>query len=454
MPAGHTSFWLGAAPVAPVLVALLLIGFGAALGGRILRQFGQPAVLGELLFGVLAGNLAYYFGEPVLTVLREGSPIAQVIDTALTHQVSAAEAARQVLGPAAGPRLLEALDGPQTVAALSIFQFTDLLSRLGVIVLLFLVGLETTVHEMRRVGRTAFQVAVLGMIAPFLLGVGAAAVLLPKLPAQAAIFVGAILTATSVGITARVFRDLGQSHSPEATVIVGAAVIDDVLGLMLLGVVSGLVAGGAPSALSVAVISMKAVGFLGGAVLLGLWLAPRAVAWLARIHLENVRLLVALSFAFVFSWLASLIGLATIVGAFAAGLVLKEIAFENVPGRPLQDVLQPLETTLVPVFFVLMGLQVKLETFADPRVLLEAGIITLCAVAGKLAAGLAAAGRYSRLVIGLGMMPRGEVGLIFASIGRSLGVVDDALFSSVVIMVMTTTLLAPPLLKAVMRGNR
>jgi Kef-type K+ transport system membrane component KefB len=439
--------FVAADPVAPILVAMLFIGFGAAIGGRVAKQFGQPPVLGELLFGVAAGNTGYFLGDPVLTVLREGTVIGTIIDAALTHQQTVAEAAQQVLGKAAGPRLLEVLGGPQAVAALSVYQFTDLLSRLGVIVLLFLVGLETTVHEMRRVGRVALQVAVIGMVAPFLLGLGVVKVLLPEVPLQGAIFVGAIFTATSVGITARVFRDLDRSRSAAATVVLGAAVIDDVLGLIVLAVVSGLVSTGTVGVLSTMTITLKAVGFLGAVIGLGLWLAPKTLALLARIRFENVRMLFALSFAFLLSWAASEIGLATIVGAFAAGLILEEMFFDKVPGQPVHEVLHPLESFMVPVFFVLMGLQVKLETFADPRLLLEAGAITVCAVLGKLAAGLGSPKRHGRLAIGLGMMPRGEVGLIFASIGKSLGVVDDALFSSVVIMVMVTTLLAPPLLK-------
>lgn len=441
------ALFTGADPIAPVLIAMLLIGFGAALGGRLAKQFSQPPVLGELLFGVVAGNIGYFLGDPVLTVLREGSVIGTIIDAALTHQQTAAEAARQILGDAAGPGLLEALGGPQAIAALSVYQFTDLLSRLGVIVLLFLVGLETTVHEMRRVGRVALQVAIIGMVAPFLLGLGVVKLMLPEVPTQGAIFVGAILTATSVGITARVFRDLGHNRGAAASVVLGAAVIDDVLGLIVLAVVSGLVATGTVGILSTMTITLKAVGFLGAVIGLGLWLAPRMLSWLAHARLENVRMLFALSFAFLLSWLANEIGLATIVGAFAAGLILEELFFDKVPGKPVHEILQPLESFMVPVFFVLMGLQVKLETFGDPRLLLEAGAITLVAVVGKLLAGLGAPKRYGRLSIGLGMMPRGEVGLIFASIGKSLGVVDAALFSSVVIMVMVTTLLAPPLLK-------
>lgn len=436
-------------PVAPVLIALVLIAFGAALGGRWMRQVGQPAVLGELMIGMLAANLAYFFHEPVITVLREGETMVKVLNLALSQNLGVAEAARQALPDTeATRRLVEVLAGPTGAVAISVHQFIDLLSRLAVIVLLFLVGLETSVHEMRKVGRAAFLVAVVGVVCPFLLGLAAMELLMPDAPLQKDIFIGAILTATSVGITARVFRDLRQSHRTEAKIILGAAVIDDVLGLIVLAVVSGLVVTGTISLWSVTAITLKSTLFLAGSIGLGLWVTPRLVRRMARLEIENLKLLFGLGFAFVLSWLANRVGLATIVGAFAAGLVLEEFFFDELEQQhSLRDLLSPLESLIVPVFFVLMGIQVKLETFADARVVLMAAVLTAAAVVGKLISGLACSPKLDRLSVGVGMMPRGEVGLIFASIGKGLGVVTDAVFSAVVIMVMVTTLLTPPLLK-------
>jgi Kef-type K+ transport system membrane component KefB len=266
-------------------------------------------------------------------------------------------------------------------------------------------------------------------------------------PLHKAIFIGAILTATSVGITARVFRDLKQQHREEVKIILGAAVIDDVLGLILLAVVSGLVVTGTISLASVTSITLKAVVFLAGAIGVGVWITPKLVKRLARTEMENIKLLFGLGMAFFFSWLASQFGLATIVGAFAAGLILEELFLNELKGHSLHELLMPIESLIVPVFFVLMGIQVKLETFADPQVILLATVLTAVAIVGKVLCGWPAGKKFDRLSIGIGMMPRGEVGLIFASIGKGLGVVNDAVFSAVVIMVMVTTLLTPPLLK-------
>ncbi len=435
-------------PVAPILLVLVLIGMGASLGGQWMRRLGQPAVLGELLIGVLVGNIAFYFHEPVISVLREGATMNKIVEVALTQDLSASDAVRQVVTePEHADHLATLLRGPQAAMAVSVQQFIDQLSRVAVIVLLFLVGLETSVHEMRRVGTTSLVVAIIGVVAPFLLGIGVVALLEPEAPLGNDIFIGAILTATSVGITARVFRDLRQVQRTEAKIILGAAVIDDVLGLIILAVVSGLVVTGAISLSSVAVISLKALTFLVGAIGLGVWLSPRLVKALAKTDIEHAKLFFGLGFAFLLSWLANQFGLATIVGAFAAGLVLEEFFLDELKGHSLRDLLSPLESLIVPVFFVVMGLQVKLETFTDPGVVLIAVVLTVVAIVGKVVSGLGCPRSLDRLSVGIGMMPRGEVGLIFASIGKGLGVVTDAIFSAVVIMVMVTTLLTPPLLK-------
>jgi len=442
-------------PVAPILLVLVLIAIGAALGGKAMRWVGQPAVLGELLVGMLIANLGYAFHEPILTVLREGETISQIVTLALQNALTLPEAVHQILPPGNNTeRLAAALAGPMGPVAISMYSFVDLLSRIAVIVLLFLVGLETDIGEMKKVGWPSFLVAVVGVVAPFLLGLGAMALLMPEAPLQKDIFIGAILTATSVGITARVFRDLRQAHRTEARIILGAAVIDDVLGLLILAVVSALVVTGTISLVSISWITLKAVVFLVGSISVGLWLAPRLVRRIARLKIENLKLLFGLGFAFVLAWLANLSGLATIIGAFAAGLILESFFDKELEGHSLRDLLSPIESLIVPVFFVLMGTQVKLETFADLRITLIAVVLTLAAIAGKLVAGLGCSPKLDRLSVGIGMMPRGEVGLIFAGIGKGLGVVSDAVFSAVVIMVMVTTLLTPPLLKITLARSR
>lgn len=403
-------------PSAPVLLGLAVILVAAKLGGSLFERLALPPVLGELLFGVLLGN-AGLAGIPLFEGLR------------------------------ADPAM-------------------DLLARIGAVVLLFEVGLETDAKGMLAVGLPSLLVAVVGMVAPFLLGYGFGLSFLPEAPLGTHLFMGAALTATSVGITARVLKDLRKLNLPESRIILGAAVIDDVLGLVVLAVVSGIVTAGAISLTTATVILLKAVGFLVLATLIGRWLAPHLGRAAMALGI-GTKLAAALVFCFVLSYLADGIGLATIVGAFAAGLILEEGHFHpplrdehldvefqgerlDVQARTtpsLQQLTHPLSSILVPVFFVLMGVRVRLETFADLSVLREAAALTLAAFVGKQACGLAVRKDYNRLAIGLGMVPRGEVGLIFASMGKSLGAVDDALYASIVIVVVLTTVVTPPFLK-------
>jgi Kef-type K+ transport system membrane component KefB len=397
-------------PVAFVALALAVILIAAKLGGHVAQRIGQPAVLGELLVGVVLGNLGL-----------------------------------------AGLDWLEPIKSDATI---------DVLARLGVIILLFEVGLESTVREMLQVGGRALVVGVLGVIVPWLLGWAVGAALLPGHSMYVHLFLGAVLTATSVGITARVFRDLGRSQSAEARIILGAAVIDDVLGLVILAVVAGLItAADAGTSLSLGEIGLvlgKAAVFLVGALWLGLAISPRPFAAGARLRGEGVLLAIALAFCFVLSWLAAEIGLAAIVGAYAAGLILEPghyRAFADKGERPLEELLRPIASFLVPVFFVVIGMRVDLAAFARADIVGLAAVLTLAAVAGKQVCGLGALGTsLDGLSIGIGMVPRGEVGLIFASLGLGLSVrgeqvIDAGLYAAVVIMVMLTTLVTPPALK-------
>jgi Kef-type K+ transport system membrane component KefB len=436
-------------PVAPILIALMLIALGALLGGQLMKCLGQPAVLGELMVGMLVANLAYYFKEPTLTVLREGEVIRTLVQEALTHNLSLADAARELL-PATShtSRLIEVLSSPTGIVTASVYLFIDLLSRIGVIILLFLVGLESSVREMSQVGKTSLLVAIVGVICPFLLGMGTMALLFPAAPFHTDLFIGALLTATSVAITARVLGDWKQSQRMEAKIVLGAAVIDDVLGLLLLAVVTGIVANGTVNLLNISMLAIKAFVFLAGSIVAGLWITPRLTRKVVQINSRRSELVFGLGFAFVLSWMANWIGLATIVGAFAAGLILGEL-FEDelAEGHSLRNLLSPLESLIVPVFFVVMGIQVKLETLADKRALIIVAGLTAAAISGKLVAGLVCSRKLNRLLVGAGMVPRGEVGLIFAGVGKSLGVMTDSTFSAVVLMIMITTLITPPLLK-------
>ena len=405
-------------PVAAVVLALAVILVGAKLGGDLAVRLGQPAVLGELVIGIALGNLDL-FGVTWFRSL------------------------------AADPTL-------------------SILAQIGVVVLLFQVGLESTVRDMMKVGVSSFLVAVLGVATPFALGWGVGALLIPDETWYAHAFLGATLTATSVGITARVLADLGKGSTPEARVIVGAAVIDDVLGLVILAVVSGVIVGvdrGQPLSFGdTAGVVVKATVFLFGALGLGVVTSPRLFRFASRLRGRGVLLSIALAVCFVLAYLASAIGLATIVGAYAAGLILEDVHFKEFAKRGerrLAELVDPIASFLVPVFFVVMGLKVDLRAFARPEVLGLATLLIVAAIIGKQACSLGAVDPgLDRLSIGIGMVPRGEVGLIFASMGTTLTiagqqVIDPGVFSAVVIMVVVTTLVTPPALAwSLTRGGR
>jgi len=402
------------APVADtgghLVLALAALLLAAKLGGHLAERSGQPAVLGELLAGVLLGNLDLAgFGW-----------------------------FRDLPGDAS----LEGLAG------------------LGAVILLFEVGLESTVAEMKQVGWRSLIVAVLGVVTPWVLGFGVGQLMLPNHSIYAHLFLGAMLTATSVGITARVLRDLGRSQSPEARIILGAAVIDDVLGLVILAVVGSLIsaanANTQASLASVGLVLGKALAFLFGSLWLGRRLSPQLFGLTARLRGAGLLLATALIFCFLLAAVAAMIGLAPIVGAFAAGLVLERVHYRDfeVRGeRSLEDLIRPVGAFLVPIFFVVMGLKVELAGLLHGGQLALTGLVVLAAIAGKQACALGGLGApLDRMSIGIGMIPRGEVGLIFANLGLGLTIhgeriVDPALYSTIVIMVLVTTVVTPPALQ-------
>jgi len=395
----------------PVLAALVLILVGAKLCGVLVSRLGQPAVLGELVVGVILGNLGF-LGFHGLEPIRDLAAI-------------------------------------------------DLLAQIGVLFLLFAAGLESDIGEMAAVGWSSLLVAVVGVIVPIALGFLCSAWFFPGHNPLSHWFVGATLCATSVGITARVLADLKRTKSAEGRIILGAAVVDDVLGLIVLAVVAGVIkaagAGQVFHASAVLWIVAKALIFLAGAILIGRWLSPRVFKLAARVKGDGLLLTGAVAFCFGLAYLAGLAGLAPIVGAFAAGLILDEVHYQDLreqdhARRAVPELLEPITTFFVPVFFVLMGMRVDLSVFGAPGVMAFAATLTAAAVVAKQACALGVLERgVDRIAVGLGMIPRGEVGLIFAGIGSTLTiagmrVVDDAVFSAVVAMVAVTTLVTPPLL--------
>lgn len=416
------------------LVVLLLL---ARLSSSI-EKLGQPAVLGELLVGMLLGNLM---------LLNINIPLIEEIK----HD--------------------------------DIIKF---LAELGVVILLFQIGLESKIKDMGRVGFRAFAVAIIGVVAPFALGTYLIGPwLMPGLSQNVYLFLGAALTATSVGITGRVFKDLNQLERPEAQIVLGAAVIDDVIGLIILAVISAIATSGAVDATTVGLITAKAFGFLAASLALG-WLAAYITGnLLPYFHAgAGMKFTLALSFCLLFAYLASLVELAPIVGAFAAGLILKPVHLKGFSDPAINDEIEevekqanekevkeklkkimdqhgehhipeliaPLGHFLVPLFFVMVGMQVNLATLGDVTILLVALTITIVAFLGKLVAGIVA-GPVNKWIVGWGMVPRGEVGLIFAMIGKELGVIQDDVFSVIVIMVVFTTLVTPLVLNSLLRRS-
>ncbi|MCK4607087.1 MAG: cation:proton antiporter [candidate division Zixibacteria bacterium] len=407
-------------PVLGILISLVVILLAAKLGGDIFERFQQPAVLGELVLGMLIGNL---------------------------HLI--------------GIDLFESFKHDLTL---------EVLAELGVIILLFEVGLESSVREMMKVGLASFMVAVFGVITPFFLGWGVGYVFLPDASIYVHIFIGATLTATSVGITARVLQDIGKIKSREAKIILGAAVIDDILGLVILAVVAGIITavgsghGDGVSSGMILWIIIKAVLFVVGAIVIGSIILPTYFNLAIRLKVKGVFLSFCLLVCFALAFIAGKVGLAPIVGAFAAGLILDEIhytRFREKGERDIKHLIEPISVFLVPIFFVRMGMMVDLTTFGRVEILGFAAVLTLAAIVSKQACSLAIFDRKTnRIAIGLGMIPRGEVGLIFAGIGAKLildgqPIVSASIYSAIVIMVIITTLVTPPALKAsLLRGAK
>lgn len=382
--------------IASFLLVLIAILVAAKLFGELAERLGQPSVLGELIGGVIIGVSGLNLIDP--------------------HQ--------------------------ETI---------HLLSELGVVLLLFMIGLETDLKKLLEVGGASMSVAFVGVALPFIFGYAVGRLL--NYPTLLSIFLGATLTATSVGITARVLSDLGHLQTRESQVILGAAVIDDILGLIILTVVSGLAAGEKLSILTIVRTSAVAFGFVAAALVIGGLLAPFFIRVIARVHVAKALLFSAVVFAFTLAYLADMAGSALIVGAFAAGLVLARTE----KGHQIQAEVHDLAQFFIPIFFVSVGAAVDLRTLnpfdVESRGFLVIGILlTAVAILGKALAGYAALGKdIRRAVVGVGMIPRGEVGLIFATIGRSSGLLSGGLYSSVAMMVMVTTFVTPPLLRMMLR---
>lgn len=397
-----------------ILYLLIILVFAKAFG-RLAEKIGQPSVLGELLAGVV-------LSASVLALI------------------------------------------PSTEGMVG-YDVFHLLAEIGVVLLLFEIGLETRIVDLIKVGPVSALVAIVGVVLPFVLGYFsiiyfqkfAILSLETNMVGLVAIVTGATLTATSVGITARVLADLDRLQTKEARIVLTAAIIDDVLGLIILGIVSGIVSsfesGGAGAEGvtlgSVAFITAKAFGFLAVSIVLGRIIAPRVFGFFARIDRNNLVWIMAIAFCFVYSYCSNLFSLAPIVGAFAAGLVLRETD----QFKTIENGIKPVSHFFAPIFFVMVGAAVDVSVFnpfvsENIMVISIALILFVVAVVGKYVSGYVVYEKGVRKsIIGVGMIPRGEVGLIFAKIGLVHGIFKTDLFSAVTAMVILTTFIVPPLLK-------
>lgn len=397
---------LVADPLAGTLALLALMWIAAKVGGEIAVRMKMPAVAGELIAGL-----------------------------AWTAAVKA---------------------WPGFVPDIGSNASMDLLGNLGVIVLMFAVGLESTVPQMLKVGLASLRVAVLGVALPMGLGLLGAALFLPKgTPLAVDLFIGACLCATSIGISSQVLKEVGQLDSAEGRVIVGAAVMDDVLGLLVLVAVSGIAAAatagtGLPLGALAKTLTL-ALLFLGLALTLGRFATPHLFKLADRFRSEQLLLPLALGFAFFLAWLGNRAGLATIVGAYAAGLILEPSHIESLERRErhsLEDLVHPLVMVLAPLFFVLVGAKVDPAALLKPSTLIFGVVLAALGVVGKWIAGLGAGKGFRWTTVGWGMVPRGEVGFIFVGVGDALMIHGRPLLSpevsaAIVTALLLTTLLGP-----------
>lgn len=440
-------------PVAPVLLAVATLFSFAILGRYLARRLNLPGVLGELLMGVIIGNLFYLCGNQLVVILREGSSIFDIMKGILSGTPLSQSVSAVIPDSFYAQQVTQSLSGPEGTEYLKIAYIVDIFSRFGVIFLLFMVGLETSVDELKHTGRESLMVALIGVAAPMILGFGVAYFLMPNSSYHADLFVAATLSATSIGITARVLSELKKLQTREARTILGAAMIDDILGLVLLAVVSSVVISGAVDFMVVVRIVVYALIFFAAVLFIGPFIIRKGVHFFRFLETWESKLFISFILVMGLAWFAAMIQLAAIIGAFAAGVILHDDYFKSQEpyhkeNRSIHHLVSPLESILAPLFFMVIGIQVKLETFYNWNVIVLASGLVVAAILGKLISGWGANRKDDRLVIGLGMLPRGEVGLVFASIGRTLGVISDNLFSAIVLMVIITTFIAPPLLKA------
>ena len=423
----------GSLILAGVLLSLIIIYFASKLGGEICARIDLPPVLGELVGGVLVGVSAFH----LLVFPEAGSIASDSLIVSFLQQTAG-------LSPEATNHVFASQS-----------EVISLLSELGVIILLFEIGLESDLKELIRVGPQAAIVAVVGVVAPFAMGT-AGLVYLFGVPVIPSIFAGAALTATSIGITAKVLAELGQLSSEEGQIIIGAAVLDDILGIVVLAVVASLVKTGEIQIANVVILIVSAGAFLIGSIVFGRLLSPFLIGLMNEMKTRGQVLLTSIIFALVLAYIADIIQLEAILGAFAAGLILAETDKR----KELEEQVVPVADLLVPIFFVCVGAKTDVSVL-NPTIpsnragLAIAAFLIVVAIIGKVITGFTLAGNkeINNLAVGVGMIPRGEVGLVFAGVGSASGALSESTNAAIIMMVIVTTFVAPPLLRLVFKSS-
>ncbi|WP_448533909.1 cation:proton antiporter [Parathermosynechococcus lividus] len=416
--------------LAAVLLSLVVIYVASKVGGEICARINFPPVLGELVGGVAVGISVLH-----LLVFSEGAVTEPSVLTTFIQQTAG-------------------MDGTvASVVASTASEVISVLSEIGVMILLFEIGLESDLQGLLKVGPQAAVVAIVGVVAPFTAGT-LGLVTLFHVDLVPAIFAGAALTATSIGITAKVLAEIQRLTSREGQIIIGAAVLDDILGIIVLAVVASLAKTGTVEVSNVIYLILSSVVFLVGSVVLGRLLSPFFLGMVDRLTTRGSLLIPSLIFAFVLGYVAVILQLEAILGAFTAGLVLGETEKR----RELEEQILPIADMLVPVFFVCVGARTDISVLnpLEPENragLIIASFLVVVAIIGKVVTGATVFGQpgINRWAIGIGMVPRGEVGLIFAAVGSASGVLSKSLEAGIIVMVILTTFLAPPLLRLVFK---
>jgi Kef-type K+ transport system membrane component KefB len=410
-----------------ILLSLVVIYFASKLGGEICVRLNFPPVLGELVGGVVVGVSALHLLVfPESGAIADNSIIMQILGA--TTQIS--------------PETTQSVFNHQS-------EVISVLSELGVVILLFEIGLESELQDLIRVGPQAAVVAIVGVVAPFSLGT-LGLIYFFHIGAIPAIFAGAALTATSIGITAKVLAEIGQISTKEGQIIIGAAVLDDILGIIVLAVVASLAKTGEIEITNILFLIISATTFLVGVILIGRFLGDYLVALVNRMKTRGQLLLTAIIFAFILAYIANVIHLEAILGSFAAGLVLAETEKRH----ELEQQVIPVADLFVPIFFVCVGAKTDLSVL-NPAIpsnregLILATFLIIVAIIGKVITGFTLFNKpeLNKLAIGVGMIPRGEVGLVFAGVGASSGVLSESTTAAIIMMVIVTTFVAPPLLR-------